>query len=71
MNSIVIVHRGRKPSCNDCGKQYDSKSGLTEHIATVHQGRKLCCQKCGKQYGSKNGLLHHFKITGCSRDEFQ
>ncbi len=69
LESHAVIHIGydeRQKSkiwiCDQCGKQFGSRSGLVRHIRQ-HQGA-FKCELCQKVFGSQNGLAHHLKRHG-------
>ena len=45
--------------CDECSKEFSSKSNLTTHLATVHTGKRFPCKKCIKSYSTKQKLECH------------
>ena len=44
--------------CDECNKEFISKSGLINH-RSCHTGEKLSCADCNKKFRSKGSLNRH------------
>ena len=61
LGMLLKSQKGSK-CCHVCGKHYNSKTSLTEHMAS-HAGVKLHrCHVCGKECGRKGDLKIHMRI---------
>lgn len=47
--------------CQQCGKDFKTKTCLTTHIKNVHRDHFIICDACGKNFSSKNGLIIHYQ----------
>ena len=62
-------------TCKYCGKEFNRKSNLKEHISSIHEGGTHKCHLCNKGFGSNFNLKKHvitvheklknFKCTYC------
>ena len=57
----MVVHRGEKFPCDECGKVLASKKMLRRHTKACVQGHKVSCPDCGKEYASSQGMKQHHK----------
>lgn len=49
--------------CQECGKSYNKKDQLQEHITVIHNNIKPhVCTECGKSFGRKTRLREHMDI---------
>ena len=49
-------------TCQECGKAFSDKRGLSHHIDIIHQQlKKFPCTICGDKFGRRNNLKDHEK----------
>uniref|UniRef100_A0A3Q3WMV6 C2H2-type domain-containing protein n=1 Tax=Mola mola TaxID=94237 RepID=A0A3Q3WMV6_MOLML len=59
---MLLKSQKSSKCCHVCGRHYNSKTSLTEHMAS-HAGVKLHrCHVCGKECGRKGDLKIHMRI---------
>ena len=47
------------PKCNECSKEFQSRSSLHTHVDSIHKDEKYDCSKCCKLFKAKRYLLKH------------
>ena len=49
--------------CEVCGKAFNKKVSMKDHMATIHEGIKAyLCTYCGKRFSSRGNLKRHLRI---------
>ena len=50
-------------SCDECGRQFTSKSYVKQHKAIVHRQEKpFVCSVCGKSFSTKTNMKAHMVV---------
>ena len=63
---IKYVHMGGKHkvhNCEICGKGYQGKANLRQHVQVIHDQVYFFCDQCGAPFRSKTMLSSHIKIV--------
>ena len=47
--------------CSYCGRIFDRKHSVKQHILSIHEGVRYTCQYCEKSYGGPGSLYNHVK----------
>ncbi|XP_070814135.1 zinc finger and SCAN domain-containing protein 21-like [Chaetodon trifascialis] len=57
------VQTAEKPfGCSVCGKRYQHKKSLTNHVILHSEGKRFSCSVCGKRYNYKTSLTSHMRL---------
>lgn len=70
---LATTHQGPRLVCEQCGRQYKSKSALDNHVE-AHKNVKHPCEICGKNFRSNGHLRAHLtwhKMKSERNVEFQ
>ena len=59
----VKQHKSETYTCeeDDCGKQYETKIKLRDHIRCSHGYKTLCGCGCGQSFSNKSNLSRHLE----------
>ncbi len=55
--------RTKNCQCEQCGKQYYTRSELKVHMVVAHGNEKHMCEQCGTVRNSRQGLASHVKTV--------
>ncbi|XP_017782443.1 PREDICTED: gastrula zinc finger protein XlCGF52.1 isoform X2 [Nicrophorus vespilloides] len=59
---LHLIKHTNKHRCNLCLRQFNSQSGLDEHVLMVHSDiRDQICETCGKGFSTRTALRVHMK----------
>jgi uncharacterized Zn-finger protein len=58
-------------TCNECGKVFEKKNRLEDHIRSVHENNPYICFACNNIFARRDRLVPHIRNAHLERKEYQ
>ena len=62
IGAVKFLKNSKDFYCLECGKEFQTGAGLSQHNKSDHLGKRYACDNCGAEFKTKERLRTHFRV---------